>query len=412
MAYGHDNDATDAGQFGGRHSAASRPATNLEDVFDDPAHGEIGRDRLGVHFAWEGVLLLGALALGYLLYANHRDAMRGDSLKSMLVSWTILGVLAVAASITLRVGAVNLALGSIAAASSLYYAQHGADGLVETSVWPVLLGLAVGAAIALLVVGFHVPGWAGSIVGALVAIAWIEKNFQGPIEVAGTENPNDQAYYWIGGFVLISVIGGLLCLIKPVRRGVGRFRPVGDPAVRRGGVAATLTSAGLILSGGLAALAGVLAGAAAGVANEQVPAPVTGLQATALAIGAALVGGASAYGRRGGVFGTVLATALVTLLIVYGQQENWGISPWVLAAGAIATGLIVTRLVETFGRPLSMDDGPDDWSDVGIASTSSWSSTTPSTTAADTWSGLSSQPTSPATTTSTSQWGAETDRWR
>ena len=76
--------------------------------------------------------MLGALALGYLLYANHRDALRGDSLKTMLVAWATLGVLALAASITLRVGAVNLALGSIAAASALYYAQHGADGVVET----------------------------------------------------------------------------------------------------------------------------------------------------------------------------------------------------------------------------------------------------------------------------------------
>ena len=95
----------------GRHSAP-RSATNLEDVFDDPAHGEIGRDRLGVHFAWEGVLLLGALALGYLLYANHRDALRGDSLKTMLVAWATLGVLAARCFDTLRVGAVNLALGS------------------------------------------------------------------------------------------------------------------------------------------------------------------------------------------------------------------------------------------------------------------------------------------------------------
>jgi ribose/xylose/arabinose/galactoside ABC-type transport system permease subunit len=410
MAYGHDNDATDAGQFGGRHSA-SRPANNLEDVFDDPAHGEIGRDRLGVHFAWEGVLLLGVLALGYLLFANHREALRGDSLKVILVTWAALGILALGAAATLRVGAVNLALGSIAAASGLYYAQHSTDRLLSTAIWPLLLGLAVGAGIAVLVVGFHVPGWAGSLVGALVAIAWIEKNFSGPVDVAdGGFNPADQAYYLAGGFALLSIVGGLLCLIKPVRRGVGRFRPVGDPASRRGGLAATVTSGGLILSGGLAAIAGIVAGAAAGVANEQVPA-VSGLQATALAIGAALVGGISAFGRRGGVFGTLLATALITLLTVYGQQENWGISPWVLAAGAIAAGLVVTRLVETFGRPLSMDDGPDDWSDVGIASTSTWSSTPASTTAADTWSGLSAQPTSPATTT-TSQWGAETDRWR
>ncbi len=409
MAYGHDSDATDAGQFGGGRHSASRPTTNLEDVFDDPAHGEIGRDRLGVHFAWEGVLLLGVLALGYLLYANHRDAVSGSSLKSLLVFGSLLGLLALAASMTLRAGVVNLALGPIFIASALYFAHKGTGDFLDTAVWPLMLGLAVGAGIAVLVVGFHVPSWAGSLVGALVAIAWIENKYPDPIAVAGGFDPTKQAYYLIGGFVLLSVIGGLLGLIKPVRRGVGRFRPVSDPASRRGGLAAGVAALTLIVSTAFAAVAGVLYAGYLGIADQQMT-PGSGLEWTALALGAALVGGVSAFGRRGGVFGTLLATAVITLLITYSRFEDWGIALSVLGAGAVAVGLIVTRLVETFGRPLSLEDGPDDWSDVGIATTSSWSTT--STTAADTWSGLSAQPTSPATTT-TSTWGAEsTDRWR
>jgi len=95
------------------------------------------------------------------------------------------------------------------------------------------------------------------------------------------------------------------------------------------------------------------------------------------------------------------------LLMTYGEKANWRISPWVLAAGAVGIGLIVTRLVETFGRPLSLDGGADDWSDVGVGTvgTSSWSTGT------DTWSGLSATPTSPSPTTTT-QWGADADRWR
>ena len=410
MAYGHDSDATDAGSFGGggRHSA-SRSATNLEDVFDDPAHGEIGRDRLGVHFAWEGVLLLGTLALGYLLYANHRDAVSGGSLKALLVFGSLLGVLALAASMTLRAGVVNLAIGPVFIASGLYYADKGAGGFFDTAVWPLMLALAVGVGIAVLVVGFHVPSWAGSLVGALVAIAWIENKYASPIAVAGGFDPTKQAYYLIGGFVLVSVVGGLLGLIKPVRRGVGRFRPVADPAARRGGLAAAVAALTLVVSTAFAALAGILYAGYLGFDDRQL-APGSGLEWTALAIGAAMVGGVSAFGRRGGVFGTILATFVIALLITYSRLEGWGIALTVLGAGAVAVGLIITRLVETFGRPLSLEDGPDDWSDVGIASPSSWS--TSSTTAADTWSGLSAQPTSPATTT-TSQWGVEsTDRWR
>ena len=262
----------------------------------------------------------------------------------------------------------------------------------------------------MLVVGFHVPGWAGSLVGALVAIAWIEKKFQSPIEVAGDFNPNDQAYYLIGGVVLISIVGGLLCLIKPIRRGVGRFRSVGDPATRRGGLAATVTSVGLVGSSGLAALGGNSFRACCRCRQRAGAAPGTGFEWTALAIGAALVGrGQRLRPPRRGVRHAARKRC-DHLADHLWPAKRLGHLLAVLAAGAMATGLIVTRLVETFGRPLSLDDGPDDWSDVGIASTTSWS-THPTTTAADTWSGLSAQPTSPATTT-TSPWGAETDRWR
>ena len=406
MAYELNSDVTDAGQLGGRHS---RSAANLEDVFDDPEHGEVGRDRLGVHFAWEGVLALGVIALGYLLFANHRDTVSGDGLRGVLVLLASLGLLALAASISLRVGAPNLAIGSVAVASGLYYAQNSTGGLVATSLWPVLLALGLGLAMALLVVGFQVPGWAGSLVGALVTVAWIEYKFQAPVEVQGEYSPLPHAYYLAAGFAVLTVVAGLLGLIKPVRRGIGRFRPVGDPASRRGGVAATLTSFGIIGATVLAALAGVFLAAASGAADVPV-AQEHGFDLTALAIGIALVGGTSAFGRRGGVFGTLLATSLVTLLIVYGNEAGWRISDWVLAASAVATGLVVTRLVETFGRPLSAEDGPEDWSDVGIGTSTATSWSTPSST--DAWSGLSATPTSPATTSSGTQWGSETDRWR
>lgn len=397
---------TDATETGGRHSVGRTVVTNLDDVFDDPEHGAIGRDRLGVHFAWEGVLLLGVVVLGYLLYSSHRASVTGTGLKELLVFTAALGMLALAASASLRTGAPNLAIGSVAVASSLYYAQHGSQGIVATSTVPVLLAAAVGAGIAVLVVGFHVPGWAGSLVAALVTIAWIQNKFPGPVAVRGEFDPNSKAYYLIGGFAVVSLVAGLLGAIKSIRRGVGRFRPVSDPALRRGGLAGTVTALAIISSTVLAAVAGIILAAAAGVSGDQVS-PGTGLDWTALAMGAALVGGVSAFGRRGGVFGTILGTGLVALLMTYGDKANWRISIWLLAAGALGTGLIVTRLVETFGRPLSLEGGADDWSDVGVGGTSTWSTTT------DTWSGLSATPTSPATTTTTtSQWGSDTDRWR
>jgi ribose/xylose/arabinose/galactoside ABC-type transport system permease subunit len=401
-----DTDATDAG---GRHSVGRSTVTNLDDVFDDPEHGAVGRDRLGVHFAWEGMLLLGVIVLGYLLYSSHREAVTGSGLKGLLVFTSAFGILALAGSVSLRASAPNLAIGSIAVATSLYYASHSSQGLVPTATPPLLWALGVGAGIAVLVVGFQVPGWAGGLVGALVAVAWIQNKYPGPVAVHGEFDPNPKAYYLVGGFVVVSLVGGLLGSIKSIRRGLGRFRPVSDPAVRRGGLAATVTSLAIIGSTMLAAIAGIIFGAAAGAAGDQVI-PSTGLEWTALALGAALVGGVSAFGRRGGVFGTVLASGLLALLMTYAAKSDWRISVWLLAAGAVGTGLVVTRLVETFGRPLSLEGGSDDWTDVGVgvaSTTPTWSSPT-----ADTWSGLSASPTSPSPTT-TSQWGADsTDRWR
>lgn len=408
MAYELESDATDAG---GRHSISTRSGSaNLEDVFDDPEHGEIGRDRLGVHFAWEGVLLLGAIALGYLLYSKYDDAVKGAGLKGLLVAIAVLGLLALASSMSLRVGAPNLAIGSVAVGSGLYYAANSDKGLLATALWPVLFALGLGLAMALLVVGFQVPGWAGTLVGALIAVAWIEYKFQSPVEVLGTFDPADRAYYLVGAFALLTVVAGLLGLIKPIRRGVGRFRPVGDPATRRGGLAATVTSFGLIGATVLAAVSGVITAAALGAADKEMT-PSAGFDLTALAIGIALVGGTSAFGRRGGVFGTLLATALVVLLKTYGDLAGWDISGWVLAASVVATGLVVTRLVETFGRPLSIEEGPDDWSDVGIGATASTSWGSPATTS-DGWAGLNSTPASTVTPASTTSWSTETDRWR
>jgi hypothetical protein len=108
--------------------------------------------------------------------------------------------------------------------------------------------------------------------------------------------------------------------------------------------------------------------------------PSAGLEWTGLALGVALVGGTSAFGRRGGVFGTILAAVLATLFLRYEEEMNWDISEFAIAGGALAAGLVVTRLVESYGRPRFADAGdePDDdnWSpEPDPTITSNWSST-------------------------------------
>jgi ribose/xylose/arabinose/galactoside ABC-type transport system permease subunit len=388
MAYDDGDQARYRGEPGFREEPDFRTSTStgsipavratgqLDDIFDDPAHGDPGRDRMAVHFAWEAILLIGVGVLGFLLYSQHKSAVTGDALQQLIVFTGALGLLAVAAAASLRVAAPNLAIGPIAVAASLYFAKDGAQGVLSAS--PKIVGLAalVGLAIAVLVVCFHVPGWAGSLAGTLAVIVWIQKQ-PGPVTVLGEFDPTDRPLYYFGGFAALSIVGALLCTIRPVRRGVGRFRPIGDPASRRGVFAGLVTAGALVASTAVAAAAGIVfAGLSSSVR------PDLGLDWTGLAIGAALVGGVSAYGRRGGVFGTVLGTVVVALVIKLGEAADWRVSPYAVAAATLAAGLIVTRLVETFGRPLL---GPEEETWTAEA-TSTWSGTGWSGPEAGSWS--------------------------
>lgn len=339
----------------------------LGDVFDDPEHGEPGRDRLSVHLIWETVLLVAAAALAVLLYRENSDALRGAQLDNLMVQAAALGLLALGAGLSLRAGAPNLALGPAAVIAAVFFAHEGDRGVLPSTGVAVGAAAAAGLVLGLFVVSFHVPAWAASLGAALGGIVWIQQ-VDGPVRVTGQFDPADRALYLFAGFVALAVIGGALGTIKGVRRGIGRFRPVSDPAKHRGGLAAALTTLALMLSMVFAAVAGVLFSASSGPTVTATP----GLELTGLALGAALLGGTSAYGRRGGIFGTLLAVVLLTLFIRYDDARGWDISLFAVAAAMLAAGLIVTRVVETYGRPETLGTELDVVDDDG------WVTTAPS----------------------------------
>jgi hypothetical protein len=85
--------------------------------------------------------------------------------------------------------------------------------------------------------------------------------------------------------------------------------------------------------------------------SREVAPTDNGLGLTALALGAALLGGTSVYGRHGGLFGTALAVVGLALLPRYVAAEHRVVSTFAVAAAAIGVGLLVSRLVEALGRP-------------------------------------------------------------
>ncbi|AVT36303.1 ABC transporter permease [Plantactinospora sp. BB1] len=369
------------------------PPAALENVFDDPAHGEPGRDRIGVHLLWELVLLVVVAVLLFLCNRDYPDLLRGEQRESLLVFGTALGLLTLGAGLTLRTAAPNLALGPVAVAAALHFAENSDRGVVSAMLPAVVAGVAVGLVIAVLVVGFHVPGWAASLAAGLAVVVFVEQR-TAPVDVQGEYDPNQHALYLFAGFAAVAVLAGLFGTVKTVRRAVGRFRPVGDPALRRGGAAAVIVTLGLVLSTVFAVAAGMLL--AAGGTGPV--APTTGIEWTGLAFGAALLGGASAFGRRGGVAGGLLATVALALFIRYADERNLDIAPTALAAVLLAVGLLVTRLVEANGRPRSYAER--DWVEEP-ATTASWDSAQTAQPPEPWNSSLPGQP--------TDRWGG--DRW-
>jgi len=319
-------------------------AVELNNAFDDPSDGEPGRDRFRVHAIWEVVLLI-AVA-GMAVAVNEKAHIDGAGVRGLLALAAVYTMAAVAAGWSMRAGAVNLAIGPIMVASGLYFAQQHND---HNAAVAVLLALAVaagiGAVMAVIVAVLQVPGWAVTLAAFLAVDVWIA-HLPDSVKVSGTPNIIGQGYYVFGVVAALAIIGAAIGTVRPIRRAVGRFRPVSDPADWRGMAGVWMVGVSLIASCLLAAGAGILYAMTTQAATTD-----SGLMFSATAIAVALVGGTSAFGRRGGVLGTVLAAALLVLVNHYAALANYKIDPRALVAGAIGVGLVVTRLVETFGRP-------------------------------------------------------------
>lgn len=366
-------------------------AAELNNAFDDPQHGEPGRDRLAAHAIWEIVLLIAAVVVGILL--NQKSHLGNSDIRGLLVLASVYGVVAMAAGLSLRAGAVNLAVGPIMVGSGLYFAQQHANHNFWTSAGLALLVAAgVGAGIAVVVTILHVPGWAASLAAFVCVDVWIT-HLPAKVTVSGGPDVLGNGYYVFAVVAAVGILCGLAGSFRPVRRTIGRYRSVSDPADRRGPIAAWTTGVALVISSVLAAVAGILYA----LSNTSV-ATDNGLIWSVTAVAVALVGGTSAFGRRGGIFGTILAACLFVVVIDYEKLTTWRIDERLILGGALLLGLIVTRGVEIFGRP------PRLYSEV---STSGWLRGS-----APRWSEDEGKPTAAATTSSSGEsdnpWGATT----
>lgn len=382
-----DETPTDPAAYRANTLAAAeqrRRAEELDGTSDlrrgDGLADEDARDRLGIHLGWEVVLLLAAAAIGFLLWKLDAATLQRPALDDLLINGAAIGMLALGGGLSLRAGVPNLALGPIALAAALQYAEQGDRGLPQAGVPALMIAAAGALVIGLLIIVLHVPGWAATLAAALGVIVYDQLR-AGPVQVQGDYDPTDHAFFLFGGFALLAVLGGALGMITPVRRWLGALRPVGDPAVRRGARVAAPVLGALVLSSVFAVAAGFLLAAR----SDGPIQPGTGLEWTGIGIGLAMLAGTSGFGRRGGIFGTLFAVAGLTLFLGYADRKDLDIALFAVAAAVFAGGLIITRLVETYGRPLPPTVGGD-WNAAPTSGPTNWTpdlpeSWSPSTTA-------------------------------
>jgi ribose/xylose/arabinose/galactoside ABC-type transport system permease subunit len=309
----------------------------------------VSRDRVWVHAVWE--VLLAAAVVGAVLAVRHEnvDAFSGDGLRDLLVLLASAILLGSAFALSLRAAVPNLAVGAVAVLAGVLTAwlrdQHGYE-LRLAALITLGAAIALGLGMAVVVVGFRLPAWAVSLGAALGLYAAVLSMSAGrSVLLEGGPDLRRWAWPLAIGAGLLSLVGGALGLMPRTRAMIGRYRPAADAAAGRGGRAATTAAAALVGSCLLAAAAGLII-----ALRLRAVVPDDGLGLLAQAAGAALLGGTSAYGRRGGLFGTVLAAGFLQLAALWlGLVEA---QPWTrpaLLGGAIVLGLLVGRLVEAAG---------------------------------------------------------------
>jgi ribose/xylose/arabinose/galactoside ABC-type transport system permease subunit len=309
------------------------------------------RDRIWVHLLWEVLLAVGVVGVFLLARREHGAGFEGDGLRELALQAAVLGFLATGLAFSLRAAVPNLAVVAIAQAAAVGMARlvNESDWGYPAAISVVVAGaMAAGFALWIVVGGFHVPAWAASLGASVLITGLLFDSFDEPwTNLENNPDPANATLLWAGLFAGVSVVGGLVWLLPGVRRGFSGVRHEGDPARRPppGGFFGSLFA--LVASSGLAAVAGVLGALRTGGAAPA------GLEASTVfvVLAAVLIGGVSAFGRRGGVFGTVLGVALLSILQRWQVLSEASAGTFmVLVGGVILAGLMVTRLMEAAGR--------------------------------------------------------------
>ncbi|MEJ3745830.1 hypothetical protein WEI85_21375 [Actinomycetes bacterium KLBMP 9797] len=296
------------------------------------------------HLGWEAILLVAVLGTAVLVAATG-VLFRGPTPWYTLAA---VGLLATGLALSLRTATPNLAVGATAVLSGAVYAELAQDGGagLPAGIVAVVVALALGLVLAVIVGLTSAPAWAVTLGGMAVAQAITFALLEGrTLPVGSLSSGTGMGVFWTLVFVAASVGGGVLWLVPGVRKALAANRTADDPVRFRPAK----------LVGALAGIGGssLLAGLSGVVFVTYLGAATPSGDNLLVAAGAVLLGGVSAFGGRGGIAGTVLAT---TLLVFANQGLSQTDAPrWVVfylpAAFAILLGVVVSRVLEALAGP-------------------------------------------------------------
>lgn len=311
------------------------------------------------HLFWEPLLLIATIVV-VVIAATRTSLWDGDLLWWMLASY---GLLATGLALSLRTGALNLAMIELPVFSATLYEVLSDGPMAGMSAVLVVLGvtLLIGLVMGLITGLLTVPAWAVSLGGFLVVAALgVFLTTPGGFGLVSVPEFLRQPYPWLVAFLVFSLLGGIIFAIPAFRR-LGVHRAGAEP--RFSGRYLFASIVGLSGSSLLAGMFGLSLLSRTGTNDFLLPS-LDGLQPLLLALAAVLLGGVGVHGGRGGILGTILGVTFMVVLTEWvftiDSAEQNAVARYLVPAIVIVFALLVGRVLEAIApsRPAEVAATP------------------------------------------------------
>ncbi|WP_440710655.1 ABC transporter permease [Herbiconiux sp. YIM B11900] len=324
---------------------------------DGPNRKEIWRQRSG-RWLLKGNLLVVFVIVIVIASILSPDFLSVRNISNLLQQSSLTGIIAIGMTLVILTSGIDLSVGSTAALSGMVVAI-ALDGMVPIPL-AILLALAVGCGAGLIMGSIaawvRLPAFIVTLAGltAIRGVAYILTDGK-PV---GQDLP--EAFTIIGGGYLgvIPITGIIFIAVAIIAAAVLRFTTFGEyvyavgsneEAARLSGVPVKWVQAAVFgISGLTAALAGILLTSRLTIAQ---PTAFSGAELDAIA--AVVLGGASLFGGRGSISGTVIAVLLLSVLKNLFNLMGIGSFFQMVATGIILLlALVLNKFIDSRARAI------------------------------------------------------------